>query len=461
MSITDRRKSTIGQTLLSTTAIKPSTALLPLNRGGPNRSFSTSILLGKVPVIIHLPGMAEKMTVLDVAKKRHTLLPQHRPPLRRDKPVRVSLPDQQPRYIFPSTERSFIFIPRALRPNQRGFGRGRGRSSFDPSCRTSMYGGSAYTPSVAMSRRSSVGTMLPGDPVRSPGGSALPLPPSHVAQPVKPVVRFPPAARPSEWLPSPGTQSMTAAPSTAISVQPVRQSHDRKEQVSDVLTMHQPQPQKAVSVADIESPARFHFHPPAQQQEQPFHQQMPVAASSQMYADNGSGHNGHVRRTSHLSRPSGSPLSQIPERAIYAQPFQPIAVPGPAAGYIPPAYATGTVFYPALQGEIPGYGIGMGSHMPSIYLPGVHPPPYMVPAATLPAAAPADGNTPSGTVAHESNGMVFYYNSSQFPGSTAAPYSASFAATPIGGVVGIGGMMTPPTHFFYPPANNGAYYPAP
>lgn len=302
--------------------------------------------------------------------------------------------------------------------------------------------------------------MIPGEVVRSPGESAMLPPQSHAAPPGKPVVRIPPAARPLGWLPSPITQQVNAGPNTAVPTQSAQQSHGGQEQVLDALQMHQPQPQKTVSVADIESPARFNFNPPPQQQEQPFHQQMPATAKAHVYVEDGAGYNAHVRRMSHISLPSGTPLSQIPERAIYAQPFQPFAVLPAAAGY-PPAYPPGTVFYPALQGDIAAYGNGVGPHMHSAFLPGAHPHPYMVPTATLAAAASADGNLAAGTVAHESNGMVYYYDSSQFPASSPAHFSAPFAGSAMGGVVGMGGMMTPPTQFFYPSVNNGVYYPAP
>jgi hypothetical protein len=460
VSTATTRKSTATQTLLNAASAKVPTALQPSSQAAPTRSFSTSVLLGKVPVIIHLPGMQERRTVQNVAKKKHTLLPQHRPPLRRDKPVRISLPNQQPRYIFPSTERSFIFIPRALRPNQQGFGRGRGRSSFNASRRTSVYGGSTHTPSVAMSRRSSLGAVLPADGVRSPGGSALalPVPPNYVAESGKPVVRFPPAAQPLGVLASPGANHVQATPNVAVQVQPaILPNRGRQENVPDALTMHQPQPQKTVSVVDIESPGTFHINPPAQQQEQPFHQQMPVPVNHQVYAGDGTGHNIRAGRVSHISQPGGTPLSQIPERAIYAQPFQPFPVPSHAPGYLPAAYTPGAVFYPVTQGDMPGYGAGVmpPSLPPPPYLASVHPPPYMVPAAAQPARSPADGNVPAGTVAHETNGMVYYFDSAQLTPTSSAPYSAPFA----GGTVG--GMITPPHHFFYPAAHNGVYYAAP
>lgn len=355
-------------------------------------------------------------------------------------------------------ERSFIFIPRALRPNQQGFGRGRGRYSLNPSRRTSVYGASTYTTSAAMSRRSSLGPILPGDGVRSPGGSALPLPPGYVTEPGKPVVRFPPAPRPMAVMPPPGTDHINGAPNTSLPIRPALQSQERQENVPNALTMHQPRPQKTISVADIESPARLHFNPPLQQQEQPFHQQMPMPVSSQVYSDEATGYNTRVRRLSHASGPAGTPLSQIPERAIYAQPFQPFPLPPQVHGYVPAPYPAGAIFYPAMQGEVTGYGPGIG---PSAVAPAFYaapPPAYMVPPAPVPAATPTDSNVPAGTVAHESNGMVYYYDSSQFPPSTGAPYAGPYTGAPIGGVVGMGGMMTPPNQFFYPPTNNGPYY---
>jgi hypothetical protein len=182
------------------------------------------------------------------------------------------------------------------------------------------------------------------------------------------------------------------------------------------------------------------------------------------------GSTAHGRQISHASRPSGTPLSQIPERAVYAQPFHPFPLPAPAQGYLPSPYAPGTVFYPAMPGDVAGYGPGLGPSMPPAFLTGAPHPPYMLPAATMSApvpvpvpapAASADSNAPAGMVAHESNGMVYYYDSSQLPPTTGAPYSASFTGASAGGVVGMGGMMTPPNHFFYPPASNGIYYPAP
>lgn len=312
-----------------------------------------------------------------------------------------------------------------------------------------------------MSRRSSLGGMVPGDGLRSPGGLTLPLPPAYMPELGKPVVRFPPAARPVAIPPFAATDHIDGATNAAAPVQSMVRSHSRQENGPDTLTMHQPRPQKTVSVADIESPARFSFNPPQQQQEQPFHQQVPVSVNQQVYVEDNSGYAPHVRRMSHVSRPSGTPLSQIPERAIYAPPFQPVPLPPQPQGYFPSPYAPGSVFYPTMQGDLVSYGPSLGPLMAPTFVTSAHPPPYMVPAVTVPAPAPGEGNASASTVAHESNGMVYYYDPLQLPPSSGASYTASFAGAPVGGVVGMGGMMTPPNHFFYPPNNNGVYYAAP
>lgn len=312
-----------------------------------------------------------------------------------------------------------------------------------------------------MSRRSSLGGVMVADVVRSPAGSALPLPPSYMTEQGKPVVRFPPAARPMAMLPLPVFSHANGAQNTTLPNRPVFQSGVRQDNGPDALMMHQPRPRKTISVSDIESPASFNYNPPQQQQEQPFHQQMPAPTNPQVYADHNNGYQAQARRMSYASRPGGTPLSQIPERAIYAQPFQPFPVQAPVQGFLPPAYPPGAVFYPPMQNDMQGYGSTLAPPMPPSYLTAGHPASYLVPVATLPPPAPNDGNVPAGTVAHESNGMVYYYDSSQVPANNTAPYNASYAGAPVGGVVGMGGMMTPPNHFYYPVANNAVYYAAP
>lgn len=399
----------------------------------PNRSFSSTTLLGNVSVHVLLPGMTQEK-LLPAALKKHTRLPQHRPPLRRDKPVRISFPGQPPRYIFPSTERSFIFIPRALRPNQQGYrGRGRGGGGFYGGRRQSYYG-NTYTPSV-LSRRSSLGMPASQDGFPSPAGSVYSRPAMVPPDAGKPVVRLPPPPRPPVGIPPTGPVSMMPpGPGTMPPMQAPLPIY--RESRPAPIPMHQPRPQKAVSVADIESPATFPFNPPQPQHEQPFHHQVPAPVT-------GPGQESAVHGPP--SQASGTPLSQIPERAIHAQPFHPSNYQQPGAFY--PGYPPGAMYYPGSGPEYPVYSGPMGPGASVATFPSSQQP---VPYAGEPPAQP-------GTVAHESGGTVYFYDANQM-----YPNPAYGAPAPgPGGVVGMGGMMTPPgTAYYYPqpPGAGGAYY---
>lgn len=310
----------------------------------PNRTFSTTTVLGNVTVQIFLPGMTGRISVPNVVKRHHTLLPQHRPPLRRDKPVRISIPDQQPRYIFPSTERSFIFIPRALRPNQQGYARSRARGSFHVPRRASMLNYGVYSPSIAMSRKSSTGGMPMGDGMRSPVGSVLSRTRGSDLDPGKPVVRLPAAPVQPAIAPSQLAAGRENVASTSTSTPDLGQrTQSLQETIPRSIPMHQPRPQKTVSVADIESPTTFPVYPPQPQPEQPFHQQVSMLANMPPFNDNlmGAG----SRRPSQPAIHAATPLSQIPERAVYAPPFHPYPI-APAGGYFPGPYPPGTLFIP-------------------------------------------------------------------------------------------------------------------
>lgn len=315
-----------------------------------------------------------------MVKKHYTLLPQHRPPLRRDKPVRISIPDEHPRYIFPSTERSFIFIPRAMRPNQHQF-KGRGRGSFHGSRRTSMYGGSTYTPSIGMSRRPSIAASQSGSGIQTPTG-----PPSYQFSSgvAKPVVRMPvPGSMP--FIPSSHNTEVYLGDNAAIIHSPPA-----------TLPMHQPVPQKAVSVADIESPT---IKAPPQQSQQPFHQQIPQSMGD-----------------------AQQKMPHIPEGAVYAQPFQPYPTMQP--GFYGMQYAQTPMMMQPLDSA--GFQMGMGG-----------------PVMTSMQGAPSQQ---SGPVAHEQSGMVYYYDplQQQIPPNF-APQMMNMNAMPPGG-------------YYYPPFHNQMFY---
>ncbi|PGH10680.1 hypothetical protein AJ80_07436 [Polytolypa hystricis UAMH7299] len=429
----------------------------------PNRSFSSTVLIGNVPVIVFLPGMANPIPFSAVPKRQHTRLPQHRPPLRRDKPVRISIPGSPPRYIFPATERSFIFIPRALRPNQAY--RARGRGGFYNSRRTSVYGGSVYTPSVAMSRRSSFGRAVSGEGIISPAGSVISRG-GMMAEGGKPVVRLPPSIRPPgpggpvpapnvfPNMPPPIAPGFPQPPPYAMPPPPTM----RENRPSAAIPMHQPRPQKAVSIADIESPVTF---APKPQQEQPFHHQVPQPVNGHGPMGEPSMYPPQPRHISHPSQASmPSPLSQIPERAIHAQPFQPYQYPPPQPYYGASGYLQPPAFYPMTTAEYPAYTTPGPPGPPpgpapvpapaAAYSPAGQPVPYGAP----PQQGPPEQASQTGTVAHESNGTVYYYDSSQFQ-------NGAYPTPPQGGVVGMGGMITPPgAAYYYPqqPPNGTVYY---
>ena len=392
-----------------------------------NRSLSTSLLQGSVVVRISFPGMSQPRTVSNVSKKQHTLLPQHRPPLRRDKPVRISIPDEMPRYIFPSVERSFIFIPRAMRPNQHTAARGRGRGSYHGSRRTSLLGGSVYSPSVAMSRKSSIG-LTSRDDTQTPASMSGQQAPSPVNQP-RPVVRMP-------VIPPYNMAAVPGGSSFAPNQQPAFPSH-----ISSV-PIHQPRPKKTISVADIESRDTHLIQPPQQQQDQPFHQQVPSDMASYRTPEDPAILYSGSRRHSRAGLPSSTPLSHIPEGAIYAQPFQPYPI-YPQQAYFPVQYPNGAAFHPMLNTQAAMYNGAMSSTLmaPSFYPAGVAAP--QMPSNVDPQSAQA-----TNAVAHESNGMVYYYDPNQM--SESAPNG--FAMPPAG-------MMAAPPAFYYPPAN-GMFYPA-
>ncbi|KZZ99068.1 extensin [Moelleriella libera RCEF 2490] len=470
-----------------------------------NRALSTEKHIGNAQVRVFLPNMKKASLYPGVAVKQYTNLPDHRPPLRRDKPVRISLPHHHPRYIFPALDRSFTFIPRALRPNQQRV-RGKPRSTWGSnggfSRRTSIFGGSyygsTYSPSLALSRRSSI--VHERDYVFSPTASVTSRPPMP-ADNIRPIVRLPPSGASQPTLPMPangpaldsmygpapmagpgpgpvGTvmsvpnptyhaEQMAAIETSTINGYPGPQGHPQphklvvQENAPNSIPMHQPRPQKNISVADIETPMAQTGAAAGVPQafQQAFHQQVPPQVA------NGYGQDSHSRRPSY-QQSTGTPLSHIPERAIHAAPFQPTS-------YGQPAY----------------YGQQMYSVQPQqgFYYPSNYPGPTMTPSAAAPAFVPNgqpgpvpsafapmaqteqspashghghNSSTGSNLVAQEVNGMVYYFDASQIaPVNSYPPYSAppSYQNTVMSGA----GVVTPsPDGFYYPQPTPGmVYYP--
>ncbi len=444
----------------------------------PNRALSVTKHIGNVQIRVFLCTMDKPTIFPGIPVKQYTKLPDHRPPLRRDKPVRISLPDHPPRYIFPAVDRSFIFIPRAMRPNQQGFGgRGRGRGSAFGSIggysrRTSVFGGSmygsVYSPSVAMSRRSSLAREVNRDALASPTGSAMSRPQMAMDM-SRPIVKLPPpsqSVQPQQLQKAEiDAQHRSPQPSASIDdlprpqTYPLPQKPTFRENRPNPIPMHQPRPQKAVSVADIESPATLSFNPP-QQQQLPFHQQVPIQVNG-----NGYSHEAviHSRNASYPSQAStGTPLSQIPERAIHAQPFQPNPYQQQAPGFFPQPYQ---VMQPQ-QGFY--YPQNFNSSMePSGAAPSFVPAQPPQQTSFPPVTQQDNGGSQAGVpnlVAQEVNGMVYYYDATQIPAVATFPayqQPQSYPMQQAGGVMGMGGMMTPsPDGFYYPqPAQGVVYYP--
>ncbi|KAI5236427.1 hypothetical protein E4T43_08616 [Aureobasidium subglaciale] len=386
-------------------------------------NFSKTTQIGSVQIRVYLPDMPAAVPFAAVPVNAHTRLPDHRPPLRRDKPVRVSLPDHPVRYVFPSAERSFIFIPRALRPNQQGFGKARG--SFGAygapsSRRPSLYGGSVYSQAMSMSRRSSLAREVPRDSAFSPTGSYTARAPPG---PGRPVVRLPQAGSHRSSNPSPAGSAYSRSYPHSYP----RPQTPAVEHWAEPDTMHQPRPQKTISMTDIESPAGLALHAPQQQEQQPFHNQLPQHITE-----------GSISTQSASSDmappymyPGGTPLSNIPERAIHAQPFQP-----PVPNYYS-SYASSGYYY---SGQPMQYGT-----MPSFAPPTAQ-------QSYAPPEPPMAGDSQQSTMAHESNGMIFYTQMPQY-----APQDGYLQ--PQGYTVhGMGGMMTPSPEGAYYYANAGPMY---
>nr|POF01156.1 hypothetical protein CFP56_21104 [Quercus suber] len=445
-------------------------------------SFSSSTLVGKVQIRVFLPGMQQAINFSEVPWKHYIRLPNHRPPLRRDKPVRVALPNLVQRYIFPSPDRSFIFIPRQMRPNQQGYGRnnyqrGLGGGVGYASRRTSMYGGSMYSASVAASRRSSMAGISRADAF-SPNSFA-----SGMHQQNRPVVRlphgpsgqsFPEVTTPSRRMSGQQTQmmGMPQVHTYPLPQQPAFQG-------TPTTMVHQPRPQKAISVTGIESPAALQQAPPAHES-QPFQNQLPAHMNDPMA--HGSQPAPYYSPRQQFQQPQqphvATPLSGIPEQAMHAQPFQPQSGQY-GQPYYPQYPPHQSYYYPSQQ---PGGYAPMPMYMPPpqnyMMPPSIHQPPPL-PHAPAPHMQPPSSSQPppqargddepsqpqSGMVAHESNGMVFYLPASEAQQQPQAEnYQPAESFVPSFAMPGLPPTPAPESTYYYPSVPppmqmQGAFYP--
>ena len=444
---------------------------------------------GTTQIIVKLPGMKLPITFNEVPYQIHLKLPIHRPPLRRDKPIRISIPEQPIKYIYPHPTRSFVFIPRAMRPGGCGFTGGGPlsdrRGIQHRGSTRSIYGGSIASQSVAMSRRTSSqpgNITQPVSPVQAQESINCPPPetdehpvPTGLQYPTemipeKPTVKLPqPAELPTDKVAvkktknghvvPPLPKNPVAAPTNPITIKPPPSFSTPAPPIHDargtqVIPMHQPRPQKTVSVADIETPvSSMHYsitNPciPHPQTLPEYGTATPInpfssAINANMYT--------HSRHPSYQSQPpsANTPLSQIPERAVHAQPFQPTTYPQQLIPY-------GVHYYPSQQA--PSH-----AHPPShpMYTSGYTTSPLYVPSP-LPNGTPTGYPNvpvpppPQQTIAQESGGTVYFYD----PSSYYAAYAAS-----TGGYPGVGGTapLTPSPESRIGVSSGGTvyYYPTP
>ncbi|KAH8157149.1 hypothetical protein CIB48_g11099 [Xylaria polymorpha] len=392
-----------------------------------NRKMSTEKLLGSAQIRVFFPGLKEAIIFSGVPIRQYTKLPDHRPPLRRDKPVRISVPDFQHRYVFPAIDRSFIFIPRAMRPNQRL--RGKPRSGLGSiggfSRRTSVfggsaYGGSAYSPSIAVSRRSSIAQDMIRDYITSPTGSVV----SRPALPydsTRPVVRLPPQNRQDQRVPQPGEGPVAM---------PVNNSHS--------ILNERPQPHDASSppkTAIRGKSGRSHPDAPASPTENRFCRKYRVSreclSPSLPSASSGPGIQWIRSRRAHS--PPILPFAALYRNASFADtgarskviiihlPPTPVPMAPTAAAFVP-----GSQPGQQHQGEISGaQSAGQNSQNPNL-------------------------------ITQEVNGMVYYYDASQL--APMAPYTYPTSQGYPMPNVGMNGIVTPsPEGYYYHPP--GVYYP--
>jgi len=445
----------------------------PMSKMPINRAMSTEKHIGNTTIRVSIPSIGSPKLFPGVALKQYTKLPDHRPPLRRDKPVRISIPYHDPpvmpRYIFPASDRSFIFIPRAMRPNQQR-GRGKGPRSVLGSGvfsrATSIYGGgsvygSMYSPSIALSRRSSIAPDLGREFMLSPTGSAISRPPLPVDT-ARPVVRLPPFAQPP--MPTmampPKPDVYQKAPEASINelpqpqIHPLPQKPTFQENRPVSLPMHQPRPQKTVSVENIESPVQQATNAQGAYQ-QAFHQQVPPHLPNALAQE-------HVRHPSYQSQFSSStPLSQIPERAVHAAPFQPNTYAQPSFYNQPyaPMQPQQGFYYPQTFNTNMGPNANAPAFVPVSAQQQTQPVQYaQTGQGDVSAGQPAGQGGPQQqqnlVEPRESQGTVYYDYYSQAPPMSGYPPPYSTGPQPYAGGPGMVGMaaapmMTPSPDTFY------------
>jgi len=193
-----------------------------------------------------------------------------------------------------------------------------------------------------------------------------------------PVVRLPRSDEPSSLASSTGSLTATAPPYVVSLPQT-----PAFEQYMQAATMYQPTPHKSIAVNEIDSAAVRDYH------ERPLHP-FENQVSANIYQNTSASLNPMVGTQQYATYSTNSTVlpssAHIPDRAIHAQPFQPLhqtAYAGPMYGQ----YPSTNFYYP--------------SNIP-----------YFVPETTMAHNTNTSAINPT-TLAHESNGMVYYVDPSQ------------------------------------------------
>ncbi|KAL5598913.1 uncharacterized protein BROUX77_005946 [Berkeleyomyces rouxiae] len=350
-----------------------------------DRSLSSEKHIGNVRMRVAIPGMPHPKLYDGFRLKQYTKLPDHRPPLRRDKPVQVRLPGDHMRLVLPANDRSFDFIPRALRPNQQKSKAIRQRSQYGSmstySRAPSIYGGASsfysasLVPSLAASRRSSI-----ADVMFSPAAPVVSRPVLPMSDSVRLKVKLPPPVQSLPYMPAqarsgqhmgqppaqPLAQSLTQAPAASAQL-PVSTTAPTLGRAEPQVTTSSPSaslpPLQAPLATEATSPSSSNRRPStdasvasAQQPSNPTPpktttsgdavvvsssvphaqattQPAPEPASTPKYSPNNAAFQNQFPPLHHFHQPQ-HPNQQIPERAIHAPVFQPGTRPAP-----PPMYS--------------------------------------------------------------------------------------------------------------------------
>ena len=379
--------------------------------------LSRTVTTGHITLRVALSSKSDPIIYEKMPLKYHIRLPDLRPPLRRDKPVRVALPFRTPRYIFPNVDRSFIFIPRAQRPNQQTT-----RKAFG-SRRNSALGGSSYTPSIAMSRRSSIAR----EGIISPAGSSISKQPLGAPiGPSRPIVKLPAGSRIQGSMVNGIVHTgPTLAPTDGVSesIHPPPGKPTFQSPWTGQLPVHQPRPQKTVSVTTIESPSKDEIFIPQQHDNQPFHHQVPNHVNGiRPVQEHGGSYPQQGQIAFNTSQPTGTP-THLPENAVNAQPFQPDQ---PQYYYPAPYPMPEMMMYLGGDNQAAQYGT-QPMMAPTMYMQPAPQGSYLIPVlnATNVPPMPPVAEAPLGTTAYESNGTVYFYDAAQYGDGamSSAPYA--------------------------------------